>query len=143
MRLARTPVRRARIEIVPMIDTIFFLLVFFMMSTLSMVQMKGLNLTVPRSAVQDDTRPQGEVRILIDANAQLLLNDKPVAIGDLPTQFGAAIKAMPKAAVVLTVDAQQKCQALVSTMDLLNEIMTEQGADNPILINSQDGAEKP
>ncbi len=34
MQLSRRSVKRARIEIIPMIDTIFFLLVFFMISTL-------------------------------------------------------------------------------------------------------------
>ena len=36
MRLQRKAFKKARIEIIPMIDTIFFLLVFFMISTLSM-----------------------------------------------------------------------------------------------------------
>ena len=34
MQLSRRTIKRARIEIIPMIDTIFFLLVFFMISTL-------------------------------------------------------------------------------------------------------------
>ena len=36
MRIQRRSIKKARIEIIPMIDTIFFLLVFFMISTLSM-----------------------------------------------------------------------------------------------------------
>ena len=42
MRLARRTLKKARIEIIPMIDTIFFLLVFFMISTLSMSRYSGL-----------------------------------------------------------------------------------------------------
>ena len=45
----KLPMRKARIEIIPMIDTIFFLLVFFMFTSLSMVQMKGMGvLRAPR-----------------------------------------------------------------------------------------------
>ncbi len=42
MRLNRSQVPKARIEIIPMIDTIFFLLVFFMMASLSMTVSRGL-----------------------------------------------------------------------------------------------------
>ncbi|MGZ8427379.1 MAG: ExbD/TolR family protein, partial [Candidatus Binatia bacterium] len=42
MRIQRRSIKKARIEIIPMIDTIFFLLVFFMISTLSMTQFNGM-----------------------------------------------------------------------------------------------------
>ena len=41
MRIARKESEKARIEIIPMIDVIFFLLVFFMISTLSMTINRG------------------------------------------------------------------------------------------------------
>jgi biopolymer transport protein ExbD len=50
MRLARRTIKRARIEIIPMIDTIFFLLVFFMISTLSMSRYSGLPVNLPKAA---------------------------------------------------------------------------------------------
>jgi biopolymer transport protein ExbD len=50
MRLARRTIKRARIEIIPMIDTIFFLLVFFMISTLSMARYSGLPVNLPKAA---------------------------------------------------------------------------------------------
>ena len=42
--------KKARIEIIPMIDTIFFLLVFFMISTLSMSQYRGMPVNLPKAA---------------------------------------------------------------------------------------------
>nr|MDQ2732892.1 biopolymer transporter ExbD [Armatimonadota bacterium] len=50
MRIARTERKKARIEIIPMIDTIFFLLVFFMYTSLSMVKMNGLTISLPKPA---------------------------------------------------------------------------------------------
>ena len=50
MRLSRRTVKKARIEIIPMIDTIFFLLVFFMISTLSMARYSGLPVNLPKAA---------------------------------------------------------------------------------------------
>ena len=119
-----------------MIDTIFFLLVFFMMSTLSMVRLKVLNLDIPRQAVQGEARPVGRVEVAINDDDRITLNAATVTVKDLPEQFAAAIKSQPKAAVVLKVSAGQKTQALVSTMDLLNEVMAEQGNKNPILLST-------
>jgi biopolymer transport protein ExbD len=42
--------KKARIEIIPMIDTIFFLLVFFMISTLSMSRFTGVQVNLPKAA---------------------------------------------------------------------------------------------
>ena len=50
MRLQRRSIKKARIEIIPMIDTIFFLLVFFMISTLSMTQFRGMAVNLPKAA---------------------------------------------------------------------------------------------
>jgi hypothetical protein len=51
MRLQRKGnLKKARIEIIPMIDTIFFLLVFFMISTLSMARFTGVQVNLPKAA---------------------------------------------------------------------------------------------
>ncbi len=47
MRLARATVRKARIEIIPMIDTIFFLLVFFMLASLAMSDLATVPVSLP------------------------------------------------------------------------------------------------
>lgn len=49
MRLPRTASRKARIEIIPMIDTMFFLLVFFMLASLSMTHQFGVPVNLPRA----------------------------------------------------------------------------------------------
>lgn len=54
MRLARQPMKKARIEIIPMIDTMFFLLVFFMLASLSMIQQHGLPVNLPHAASGQD-----------------------------------------------------------------------------------------
>lgn len=50
MKLPRKTRKKARIEIIPMIDTMFFLLVFFMVATLSMTIQKGLQVNLPHAA---------------------------------------------------------------------------------------------
>jgi biopolymer transport protein ExbD len=50
VRFPRKVRKKARIEIIPMIDTMFFLLVFFMVATLSMTIQKGLQVNLPHAA---------------------------------------------------------------------------------------------
>lgn len=55
MKIPRNTPKKARIEIIPMIDTMFFLLVFFMIATLSMTTQNGLPVNLPHaSGVQSD-----------------------------------------------------------------------------------------
>ena len=50
MRLPPRQIRKARIEIIPMIDTIFFLLVFFMIASLTMIRMRAIAVAVPKNS---------------------------------------------------------------------------------------------
>jgi biopolymer transport protein ExbD len=50
MRIPRQEPEKARIEVIPMIDIVFFLLVFFMISTLSMTVNRSLPVNLPKAA---------------------------------------------------------------------------------------------
>ena len=56
MKFPTREMKRARIEIIPMIDTIFFLLVFFMITSLTMVRMKAMSVALPKN-----TPPAGSI----------------------------------------------------------------------------------
>ncbi len=51
MKLKAYQPKKARIEIIPMIDTIFFLLVFFMIASLAMTTQKGMPVNLPKRCV--------------------------------------------------------------------------------------------
>ena len=88
MKLQRQELKRARIEIIPMIDTIFFLLVFFMISTLSMSQYRGMPVNLPKAA-SGQQAPAESVAITIDNQGRVFLDKQPVEkemLGDLLRQ---------------------------------------------------------
>ena len=88
MRIQRRIIKKARIEIIPMIDTIFFLLVFFMISTLSMAQYRGMPVNLPKAA-SGQQAPAESAAITIDKQARLFLNKQAVdkaALGDFLRQ---------------------------------------------------------
>jgi biopolymer transport protein ExbD len=88
MRIQRCSIKKARIEIIPMIDTIFFLLVFFMISTLSMAQYRGMPVNLPKAA-SGQQAPAESAAITIDKESRIFLNKEEVdkaALGDLLRQ---------------------------------------------------------
>ena len=88
MRIQRRNPKKARIEIIPMIDTIFFLLVFFMISTLSMTPFRGMPVNLPKAASSQQA-PAESAAITIDEESRIFLNKEEVdqaALGDLLRQ---------------------------------------------------------
>jgi biopolymer transport protein ExbD len=136
MKLQRPQLRRARIEIVPMIDTIFFLLVFFMFTTLSMVKMHGMGLSMPKDAASGG-KPPPRLTLAVSPAGQYFLNAKALAPADLPAALQADVAAHPDTVVVVNVAPNQQTQTLISVMDVVHEILTRAGSNAPILVATE------
>jgi biopolymer transport protein ExbD len=66
MRLASPiPKKRARIEIIPLIDVMFFLLASFMMVSLSQTHMKGIRVNLPAAVAAPQNQPKDYVAIKV------------------------------------------------------------------------------
>ena len=64
--------KKARIEIIPMIDVMLFLLVFFIMVTLNMIPDAGVNLQLPQaSTAKSIPHPEFTVNVLADGSIRL------------------------------------------------------------------------
>ncbi len=74
--------RKARIEIVPMIDIMFFLLVFFIMVTLNMIPATGIDSRLPTSA-SAELLESPQVVISLDATGRISIDQKPLSLNQL------------------------------------------------------------
>lgn len=63
--------KRARIEIIPLIDVIFFLLATFVLFTLSLNKSEGLPVELPRAATNFPRDPSGSVTLTVTADGTL------------------------------------------------------------------------
>jgi biopolymer transport protein ExbD len=147
MKLPKPALRKGRIEIIPMIDTIFFLLVFFMFSALSMINMKGMGVSLPRPVT---TPPAQSLKLIvrIDADGKCTLNDSPVLMKDLTGEMQKKVKSSQTAVVVLDAAPNQTTQQLINMMDAVNKVKLASGETPPILIATDvttpiDGSAKP
>jgi len=120
MRIARKASEKARIEIIPMIDVIFFLLVFFMVSTLSMTINRGLPVNLPTAATsQKDVRENVSLTVMQDG--KMFLNKEPVTLQDMGLRVKAALATDPRLAVVINADGQVLHSTVVDILDELRQ----------------------
>ena len=104
--------------IIPMIDIIFFLLVFFMMSMLTMVTQKTIALNLPKTTVAkvDTTKT---VPVSVTKDGQIYVEQDPVTLEELSARLATMKTGDEKLTVVLRGDTEVNYGAVVSVMDVI------------------------
>jgi len=115
MKIRRASPRRARIEIIPMIDVIFFLLVFFMISSLSMSHIHGLPVHLPKTSSAEGTSGNHTL-ITIQKDGSVFINGTSSSLKTLGTQLAYAMKLTPDDLVVLHADTQANYGFIIEVM---------------------------
>lgn len=90
---ARRELKRTKIEIIPMIDTMFFLLVFFMLSSLALTRMNSLRVNLPQASTTAP-EPTSKVMLTITKEQKLFLNQKEVTVENLQSRLRDDLKAL-------------------------------------------------
>lgn len=116
MRIRRKPPKKARIEIVPMIDTIFFLLVFFMVATTSMTVSRGMRVDLPTAgSVKEKVREKRSVTVTRDS--RYYLDKEEVRLAGLLSALSADSETNPDMVVVINADREASHGVVVEVMD--------------------------
>lgn len=107
-----------KLMIIPMIDIIFFLLVFFMMSTLHMVYQKTIPVNLPLAATvqQDVAKP---LTISISHSGTLHWEQEEIAPEALRGRLRQIMASQPQQAVVLRADQSVEHGKVIAVMDEL------------------------
>jgi len=116
MRLPRQGYKRARIEIIPMIDTIFFLLVFFMVASLSMTLQTGISVNLPQAQAAE-RESLTRLTISLTADGRLYLDREPVKLEALQPALARRIRENRQVVVVINADARVAHGRVVAAMD--------------------------
>jgi biopolymer transport protein ExbD len=116
MRLPQQTYKRARIEIIPMIDTVFFLLVFFMIASLAMTAQTGFPVNLPRAA-SGVRESRASVTITLTSNHQLYVDKQPVTLGTLGPLLKSKLEENPRAYVVINADKRVRHGEVIAVMD--------------------------
>ena len=81
------PIKKARIEIIPLIDIMFFLLASFMLVSLSMINMKGVDVNLPTAKAAEPNEKPDLLIVGVDALDDIYFGQDKVAKNDVPAKF--------------------------------------------------------
>ncbi|MEA3118736.1 MAG: biopolymer transport protein ExbD [Paraburkholderia sp.] len=108
---------KPRIEIIPMIDIMMFLLVFFMLVMLKMIQGTGLKLALPESSTAARL-DSVSVTVGVEKSGQLHLDRDVVSAQDLIVRL-KTLESTKQVNVTIAGDKGTDYQTIVKSMDLV------------------------
>jgi biopolymer transport protein ExbD len=108
----------SEINITPLLDLAFVLLIIFMITTPLLEN--SVNLIIPSSGATNAPVKQGQVQtISIDRRESIRINDKSVTATDLVARLMELKRTNPEVAIVIRPDRELPVQKLISLMDAL------------------------
>jgi len=114
----------ARIEIIPLIDIMFFLLASFMLVSLSMTQLHRVPIVLPDASTGIPDQKTPPFQIAIDANGVTTWDAKIVTLSEITNRLKAA--ASPKdSAVLIAADADSRHKQVLAVLNAVRDAGVE------------------
>jgi biopolymer transport protein ExbD len=113
--------RKARIEIIPLIDIIFFLLATFVMVSLSMVKNRAIPVHLPATSTGAPQERGSFATISITAQGEVFFNKEPVTAAQLQASLRELIATNPDPKVFINGDRKAEFGAAIGVLDAVRE----------------------
>ncbi|MGB4514549.1 MAG: biopolymer transporter ExbD [Bacillota bacterium] len=113
----RTGRRKPKVDIVPMVDVMTFLIVFFMLFTTFRTNPAGLDIKLPRAETATPQQATTTV-VTIDKSGNVYLENKRTSLDSLKVAINQRIQQNPNEIVVIGADSSTSYQRLVDVMDV-------------------------
>jgi biopolymer transport protein ExbD len=111
------PIKRARIEIIPLIDIMFFLLAAFMLVSLTMINMKGIDVKLPTAtSAQPNNRPDFTM-VSIDALMDIYFEKEKVPREEVLARFQKLCEANHDVKIFIRADKDTTYETVVFVLD--------------------------
>ena len=110
------------LDLTPLIDVVFLLLIFFMVSTTFVQDAAGLKVDLPRSDAQDVIRAEEDFSIRVGSDGSIQVGDEGVDLARLQERLVAAARKDPDTMVVLEADKDVDHGRVVQVLDLAREL---------------------
>ncbi|QQD16714.1 biopolymer transporter ExbD [Spongiibacter nanhainus] len=107
------------INLTPLIDVVFLLLIFFMVST-TFTKETHIKLDLPQAEGEAGAEARDNIEVVVSADGRYRVNEVALAsadIGDLMTAMERASGGNTELPVVITGDAKAPHQAVITAMD--------------------------
>ena len=122
MRLPDEPDIPSQINIVPMIDVIFAILTFFIMSTLFLTRQEGLPVNLPKAATSQPAQIPTKITVTVEVSGKVSLNKKPTTVEALTEQIRTLMGTNPESVVIINADTKVEHGNIVAVMDQVRQV---------------------
>ena len=110
--------RRARIEIIPLIDIVFFLLATFVMVSLSMVKNHGVNVSLPSAATGTrQVKDEQYTAITVTEKGEIYFNREKISLAELPARLGQVKQKNSDPTILLNADEKTSYGRAILVLD--------------------------
>ena len=100
------PKKHARIEIIPLIDIMFFLLASFMMVSLSQTTMKGMKVNLPTGSSGQTQNKKDYVSFSVDRDGYIYWDKEKINYEDVPAKLRPIYATTPEAKIFIRGDSE-------------------------------------
>lgn len=117
VKIIRRHQKRARIEVIPLIDVIFFLLATFVLFTLSLTRLDGMRVELPEARTGEASSAAEATTITVTEEGGLAWNGVPMTLDRFLDQLQALRAVDPRAKILINGDARADFARAVYVFD--------------------------
>lgn len=121
MRVKAFVAKRPRVELVPLLDMFFILLVFFIFGVFSMTMSSGILVDLPAASTTEPLTPEVAV-ISLTADGRLFLNQEAVTVETLRSRLQAFRAGRPEVPVVINADHKVVHGLVMEVLDTVRQV---------------------
>lgn len=121
MNFQRSRKRRNSPDITPLIDVMFFMLVFFMVFSTIKTEPMGLDVELPR-AVTGTAQTSTSFEVLVDKSGSFYVAGRQVSGAELEQQFIERVRVNPDIFVIVKADKEVRYEHVVKALDHLRGV---------------------
>lgn len=115
------PRKKARIEIIPLIDIMFFLLVAFMLASLTMIRVQSIKMNLPTATTATRDFHPDIINISVDKAGELFLQKKPVNVVELQSYLSNRFRMDTNVPVYISGDKEATHGMMIGVLDLVRQ----------------------
>lgn len=119
-------------NLTPLIDIVFLLLIFFML-TAHFVQDETIKIDLPTAESSDELNEEEIIKIVVNKDGEIFLGDKPVDIFDLEQRLTIALESRKNKSVQIRGDSDSNLSVTVAILDSARKA----GADNVDIVTKR------
>ena len=113
------PEKKARIEIIPLIDIMFFLLASFMLASLSMMRLQSIKMNLPTATVARRDKEPDMVKLNVDQFGNITINKQPYSYPETEKLLVAKFKTNAAMPVYITGNEEATHGMIIHVLDMV------------------------